>query len=605
MSIDRTKKYYTEWVNDRDWNLRFEIIPAGEFVSPLTNIDSLTDEAFESGGIEIKSHKMSFDSDIPFGCREAASISFDFDFSLLPTNLQEILKNPFYDHAAEGYSGLVTSNVFVLISDRGTEGATEYVEFCGGQKLTLTNTYKISKDEETGTFITNGCTIDAVDVFKLVLEQTSTKSWASYILSNPTDTYLKSYLDNINVFDWITGADVNIGAKFDYRPTTVTEGRFRLSGIITLCHLYKLAYLFTYGLTGAIKANLAAWTRNPPSTYISTFDGSPLAAITFYAQNGAVNHAKGSTLTDDEVLTIGKIASYPDTGMLLYDEKGESYLEFTYMWDLLKNFTEGNCCKFTYKPLIIPDTIAVNRLSYAISFDRIFHNPSNTAIDLSTRFGDAHEGEFDFTPCSGVYTSSATELPNLENPDISNFTAEIRGNQSDERINVRLLNHNLPTSDIEAERQMKEPRIHLRKLYYNESGHPLKVHESVKIHDGITETTYDNVTALPALAASSNAFASEQRVQECRAWALLTQVDNGLPVAVSNFYLSRFTNTSQNKIPVTMYMEDGETMPENCGDIATIPVIDGFPGSEKAVMIEMVADWKKGTIDIDFISRGT
>jgi len=45
-------------------------------------------------------------------------------------------------------------------------------------------------------------------------------------------------------------------------------------------------------------------------------------------------------------------------------------------------------------------------------------------------------------------------------------------------------------------------------------------------------------------------------------------------------------------------------MPENCGDTVTIPVIDGFEGSETATMLEMEADWQKGTIDITFMTRG-
>jgi hypothetical protein len=253
---------------------------------------------------------------------------------------------------------------------------------------------------------------------------------------------------------------------------------------------------------------------------------------------------------------------------------------------------------------MIPDGLAVDRLSYSLSYDKIFHNPSNTAIDLSDRFADAHTGDLNFTPCSGVYTSATAELSNQREPDISNFEAQITGTQSDERINAKLIHHNLPTSNIEANRQIKEPRLHLRKLYYLESGYPIKVHESVTISDNIDSTLYDNVLPLPALAATSGNYESEARVQECTDWAIATPLQNGLPYAVANFYLSRFSDATQNEIPVTMFMRNEETMPENCGDICTIPAIDGFDSSTSAVMLEMDCNWQKGTVDITFFTRG-
>jgi hypothetical protein len=291
--------------------------------------------------------------------------------------------------------------------------------------------------------------------------------------------------------------------------------------------------------------------------------------------------------------------------MLNPDAGGESYLEFPYLWDLLKNLCEGNCCKLTYKPLMIADGLAVDRLSYSLRYDKLFANPSGLSIDLSTRFADAHTGDLDFTPCSGVYTSATAELTNQRDPDINNFEAVVTGTQSDERINVKLVHHNLPTSNLDGNRQMREPRLHLRKLYYlNAENYPIKVHESVTIDDALDSTLYDDVLPLPALAATSGNYESEQRVRECTDWAVATPLQNGLPFAVSNFYLSRFSDATQNEIPVKMFMINEETMPENCGDLVTIPAIDGFDSSTSAFMLDMECDWQAGTVDITFFTRG-
>ncbi len=602
MAIDRTKAYYKEWVNDVGWNMRFEVIPAGESVSSGANIDAVSYVAMPRGMVTVKNQKASFDK-IPFGVRDATSISVEFDFTDLPANLKEMLKKPFYDHTSEGIS-CVTTNIFVLKSDRGTNGASSFIEFCGGQKATLANQFTLKKNPETGSFETHKCTVEAIDVMKLVLEQTSTQSWADYILANPTDTYLKSVASSERLYDWVLGVSP-YNAKFDY-----SRSEANTSNYTAYASLYVGAYLFTWGILGVIKPFLAAWTRNNITEYVANIDGTPFEQITYYKQGTSVAHARGGTINPSDLLIVGKVLDLVyggtvNTGMLYPDAGGESYLEFPYLWDLLKNLCEGNCCKLTYKPLMIPDGLAVDRLSYTMRYDKIFHNPSNTSIDLSTRFADAHTGDLNFTPCSGVYTSATAELSNQREPDISNFEAQITGTQSDERINAKLIHHNLPTSNIEGNRQIKEPRIHLRKLYYWDSGgYVTKVHESVTIDDNIDSTLYDNVLALPALAATSGNYESEARVRECTDWAIATPLQNGLPYAVANFYLSRFSDATQNEIPVTMFMRDEETMPENCGDIATIPAIDGFDSSTSAVMLEMDCNWQKGTVDITFFTRG-
>ena len=597
MAIDRTKAYYKTWVNDVGWNMRFEIIPAGESVDAGANIDAVTYVPLERGMVTVKSQKCSFDK-IPFGVRDATSLEVEFDFTDLQSNLKEMLKKPFYDHTSEGIA-CITTNIFVLKSDRGTNGASSYIEFCGGQKATLANQFTLSKNPESGAFETKKCTVEAIDIMKLILEQTSTQAWADYILANPTDTFLKSVATATKLNDWALGvAPYNV--KYDYET-----GVYSWGGGVPTAYLYVAAYLFTWGLMGVVTPFLAAWTRNNITEYVANIGGTPFEQITYYKQGATVAHTKGTALTSNNLLVLGRVfGATVNVGMLYPDQGGESYLEFPYLWDLLKNLCEGNCCKLTYKPLMIPDGLAVDRLSYSLSYDKIFHNPSNTAIDLSARFADAHSGDLNFTPCSGVYTSATTELTNQRDPDISNFEAQITGTQSDERINAKLIHHNLPTSNLEGNRQMKEPRIHLRKLYYLDGSYPIKVHESVTIDDNVTSTLYDNVLALPALAATSGNYESEARVQECTDWAIATPLQNGLPYAVANFYLSRFSDATQNEIPVTMFMRDEETMPENCGDIVTIPAIDGFDSSTSAVMLEMDCNWQKGTVDITFFTRG-
>ena len=435
-------------------------------------------------------------------------------------------------------------------------------------------------------------TIDAIDVLKLVLEQTTTAGWATNIITrgiageaNFTPNQLSQFLVDYSVTDAASRTIV----KLDQAENQRVYG-------------YRPSYMFTYGLVSGIRANLAAWTRSGnPTTYNIDLNRHPFYPIGFYEGATTTANNKGALLSDSDVWAIGKVTGIADEtdllgGMLVADKDGESYLEYDYLWDLMKNVVEFGCSKMTYKPKLVANTTgAVMDLSYEISFDRIFTNPSATVQDLSDRFADAHpEPTHEFIPSSNVYTSVTSEIPNEGGDDLDHFEARILGTKSDERINIQMIHHNNPTVDgIELSPQgiATEYRAHSRKLYTSNS---LKIHESVKIHDGITETTYDNSLAMT--------YTGE--LKSISGYGVASQLQNGIHIAISNFYLSRFSKASQNKITCTMFLVNGETMPENTGDLVTIPTYTNFDSSDKATILEMDTDWNKGTTAITFISRG-
>ena len=592
MAIDRDTAYYKEWRNDRNWKLRFEVIPAGKFIDSSHNYQPLSWVAMKRGAVSIKSQKTSF-GDVPSGIMDAPSLTVEFELSDLQANLLEMLKAPFYNHSGEALD-VTTTNLFILKSDRGT-GTISYIEFMGGQKYTLSNSFGMTAKD--GAFAAQRVTIDAIDVFKLTLEQVTTATWANNIITRGKAG--ESHYVPAQVSQFITDYLVQ-----DASSRYIQAYNRQLPEVAV--YAYQPAYMFTYGLQSAIQAYLAAWTRSGnPTTYNTELTGTPIQAFTFYESATSASNARGSTLADSAIYCVGKTTHLSDQddlygGMLVADKNSESYLQYTYLWDLMKNVCAWGCVKFSYRPKLVANgTGGTMDLSYEMSYDNIFHNFSNTTIDLSDRFADAHPKDtFEFTPCSGVYTSVTTEITNEGGTDLDHFEARILGTMSDERINVQMVHHNNPTGDglvLDAAGIAMEERIHPRKLYYLKTSNTLyKIHESVKINDQITNTDYNNPLAIT--------YSGD--IDKSQAYATASQQQNGLHIAIANFYLSRFSNKNQSEIKCTMYMIDGETMPENVGCRVTVPTFSGFDGTDKAMIMEATADWNRGTIDLAFITRG-
>lgn len=616
MAIDRTKAYYKEWVNDRGWNLRLEIVPAGIAHDNTYNMIAVTYEPMARGAVSIKTHKESFNK-IPMGIKDAASMEIEFQFADLQDNLKEMIKNPFFNHAASESWFYITSNLIILKSDRG-EGHKDgdllgednpykmYVEFFGGQRATRTNDYMIRKDIVTGDFVTESVTIEALDVLKLVLEQIPVAVWAGYIVGNShgSNPYYTPVIGTKILADWYVSWNTTLYAKLDYEVGTAGNVDIEL-----LC----LNNLFTHAIQEVVTIYMSYWSRYQVVDFQYGLLGSPFEAITYFEQDfsltAGLDHLISTSLDKTEILAVGTIYhgldATPAAGMLVQDKGNESYLEYKYMWDLLKNICEGNCCKFTFHP--INNSGTHQQITYASYFSKLFENPpSNTVPDLRDTFANAQTDTFKFTPSSNVFLSATSELKNLSGTDIDHFDSEVWSTKGDNRINAQLIHHNLPTTGLlrggnTGTQTAEELRIHPRKLYYatGDAAIPvLKVHESVAIDDGLTTITYyDYPVALPSVGIGENG-------DKLVAWAVATQAQNGTPRAVSQFYLERFSNPMQNECTVKMFMENGKTMPQNIGFLCLIPTIDGFEGSEKASMIEMESDWGTGTVDINFSTRG-
>lgn len=145
--------YRKQWTDQTGtgWNYRLDIMPYGN----LLNASVVTLEGNAANLIEIGAISSAFDK-LPYGLQNPPEMTIKLAISNLPSALQTALRNKV---------GLVGDrNLFMLFSDRGTNGATYTLEFCGVQAKIAGTTYS----KEAGAWLTS---IDLVDALYFTMTQ--------------------------------------------------------------------------------------------------------------------------------------------------------------------------------------------------------------------------------------------------------------------------------------------------------------------------------------------------------------------------------------------------------------------------------------------------
>lgn len=587
MAIDRNTKYVCQWKAKSGWAMMLEIIPPGEF---------MTTEVFDV--VQFNRSLFAMDAagygfeDLPIGMMKAPAISFQFDFRNLPAGLKELLKTPNYDVSAYGNS-FTTTTIFTLWSDEGL-GGNLFIQYIGAQAKTLGNKFTLTDYD-----VVKRVKIETFDLLKTMLDVSPPNSIFS---SADNGIILSPYIaneitDNYFFYDYAYKADT--GWKFYKRFMYTIEN-------------------FTNYLGGFIGVSLAYWLRSglfgfEQSTTFSTY---PIRSLTFYEQNwfDLTAPEPGNPLDESTVYIMGHVAD--DLGSGAYQSFGGFFSkdkvgvsEFDSMSTFLHALCENFICKFKWKPIVQHNSTSnTNILSYEVWFLKPCEN-STTPTNFS---GKIIGQGYDVSTAENVFLIAESNTPDVGDKNVNlNRVSKSTSNKTDV-WNTKCILHNAPTV-IETQVNVSssgylsddiyiETKLYPRKLYFKDVSHGgrfVKVHGSVSIDDGLSETLYDNHVEYPTL--------DKFKTPEIGVGVgIEIQNKNTLQQAIAEYITTYWGDSTQALRELTCKMVggegDGSIMPRHAGDRFNMPAITELSVGQTSFLIDAKPDWEKGTITCKFLS---
>ena len=606
MAINRDIAYYLDFKNSIGWDMRLQIIPAGEPKAP----NSFTWTKLNGMVVELKGARMDFE-DLPMGIMKAPTLSIDINFEQKSdANLAEMLQQPHFTTSG----GVLTSNIYTLATNYGS-GAVDKFLFVGGQSLELGNEFKVNSSHEV-----IAVTVQSIDIVKLVMETSSTADFCEFILDNVTP----ANEDTVSAYaeDYLKPGGVRDNRKRSILPEPPSPLGDTAAPYSTETYLYSLTQIFgASGLGAFMKSRINAWLRrtglSPDHGFVVQND--VLRTITLHKQLAHSNTA----LTASDVYVFGKITfvrpylhypELPNVG-ILYDEAGdESFHSAPYLHELISDVAETFCVKFKWQA-VTNDGTNNNTLSgyyvplFTCGWYRPFESSSGTTNSLNTLKVIA-DGEYTITTAANVVRSCEVELPNISGDNISNVKEDLSGIANTSTWGIKAVLYAVPTMPTKVNNELvpykdgvSEERLYLRKLVYeNVSASDTKFYvpgDKTIINDGEhTPYTLNSPVTFPDLATLS----SEQRVDAVKAWVLETQRTNTHAVAIIKWVTQTFDDADITKRSLDYLMDGTLLQPWGIGDVLTLPSISGSGASNKCVLMSMELDYMTGKASCDFIS---
>jgi hypothetical protein len=597
MAINRDIAYFLDFKNSIGWDMRLQIIPAGEPKAP----DTFTWTKLNGMVVELKGARMDFE-DLPMGIMKAPTLSIDINFEQKSdANLAEMLQQPHFTTAG----GVLTSNIYTLATNYGS-GAVDKFLFVGGQSLELGNEFKVNSSHEV-----IAVTVQSIDIVKLVMETSSTADFCEFVLDNVTPAAT-------------TTDDYNVYAR-DYRKAGAHNGANEINSVLPFTEgfsddvkLYSLAQIFgASGLGAFMKSRINAWLRrtglSPDFGFLVQND--VLRTITLHRQINDGNTA----LTASEVLVWGEIVRVRNSDSvemsrtgLLYDESGdESFHSSPYLHELISDIAETFCVKFKWQAVTNDGTNNNMQAMYYVplftcGWYRPFESSSGATNSLSTLKVIA-DGEYTITTAANVVRSCEVELPNISGDNISNVKEDLSGIANTSTWGIKATLYAVPTlpTNVGNERvgsvASVENRLYLRKMVYQV---PVTFRFCVPgdktiINDGEhTPYTLNSPVTFPDL----QTLNYQAAVDAAKAWVLETQRTNTPAVAIAKWVTQTFDDADITKRSLDYLMDGTLLQPWGIGDVFTLPSISGSGASNKCVLMSMELDYMTGKASCDFIS---
>ncbi len=580
MAINRDIAYFLEFKNSIGWDMRLQIIPAGEPKAPNT----FTWTKLNGMVVELKGARMDFE-DLPMGIMKAPTLSIDINFEQKSdANLAEMLQHPHFTTSG----GVLTSNIYTLATNYGSGNVDKFL-FAGGQSLELGNEFKVNSNHEV-----IAVTVQSIDIVKLVMETSSTADFCQHILDNVTPA--------------ATGSGTTLGS-FDY-AFGGSGGLFlnsleAQSGVTYSFETYSLAQIFgASGLGAFMKSRINTWLRrtglSPDFGFVVQND--VLRTMTLHKQ---LNHSN-TALTASDVYNYGQItitdaSGSANTGLLHPDANDESLHSSPYLHELISDIAETFCVKFKWQAVTNDGTNNNFQSMYYVplftcGWYRPFESSSGATNNLSTLKVIA-DGSYTITTAANVVRSCEVELANVSGDNVSNVKEDLSGIANNSTWGIKAALYAVPTLFTTRASTSISP-VYLRKMMYVDSGVRFTPFDKTVINDGEHTYTLSDITPLPNILT----MPIEVGLDALRAWIIETQRTNTPAVAITKWVTQTFDDADITKRSLDYLMDGTLLQPWGIGDVFTLPTITGSGASSKSVLMSMELDYMTGKAACDFIS---
>ena len=427
------------------WKIRLE------YLTWDSNYGGAVTEITEPALVELGEHVAEFDNDgLPYGLCAPQKLSLRLNYSLLPSAMRGYLKYG-YDTTLppEPY---LRRNTWWLWTDRGTNGATYYLEFIGCEEQSE------GVDLEPGPGDTYEYNVELVDAIYHSMKYATGEECFDNITVGPFDLYNRAFeaLFNVLVVD---SRGYNVYQKAGSFDTAMVPAD-------------NLMLLIAQSLSKFFDAKYARSGNTwPMGSFVAGLDNVFTSALTLKKQSVAtLPRSAGADLTAAQMYLIWQTVTGPVNGGLSspIDKYAWARADVT-PWDVLHDLAETLGVKISYTFSYVPATNGVNvdfkvrRVGSTITHG----DASSTAYDAQIGASKMIDRAKIVKRGSGI-AKSEIQFDSESDADakaVVRLSSAARGSRS---MNVEPIVHNIPTYQSNSDERLGRygPLLQTNNIYF-------------------------------------------------------------------------------------------------------------------------------------------
>lgn len=551
--------YSKEWrdPNGTGWNYRLWIVPYNESInSTTTAITGAAATLIEVGAIE---HSF---NELPYGVMNPPSMTLKLNLSSLPSALATALRTK------QAGTARSARNLFLLFSDRGTNGGGYTLEFCGVQSKIAGTSYT----KEAGKIIT---TLELVDALYFGMVSTLMSGLESNTLSTAS-TYGTLY-------DVVFPSGSRTSSYHDSRVgATGWSDRFALNSFTDMVSLVREKISFTTKSIATRTANVAASTDHTDADTNGAWINDIIGyCIEFYKCSTTYPRTQGAALSTLTTRLISKVFDNDPVGDVIGGMTSSrdkySWAGYESAWDWAKDFFETVNCKATYKPVY--NAGAGNPyITWVWYCKPVLESPSGTTKTYDLGDGLSWPETTETESAIGI----AETRIETEGQDVKEWKVNSGVARADRSFTLRANSlNNLPTvkpdyrvgegGDASKMDAVSYGLFQTNLICYSEGTDAVKVHETVKLwKSSAVATTYEALDGADNLSETPpNEGISDEGLNRWNFWVKAVQTYGGLAYALAQHVASIFgdDNLTTFDVEVRISTDASKVLGENLGEV--------------------------------------